>query len=110
MDLTATNVNTHLSLSVLHTNLSHPARLFAFYAPQLWQHPAVVMAAIGALLILAIAASVTTRRWAPAAAAITFLVTLLVDPLGPRHAGRAPGPVSARDLASCSRCRSGCGS
>ena len=76
--LTATNVNTHLSLSVLHTNLSHPARLFGFYEPQLWQHPAVVPAAIGALLILAIAASATARRWAPAAAAITFVVTLLV--------------------------------
>jgi hypothetical protein len=77
-DLTATNVNTSLSLSVLHTNLTHPQRLFAFYAPQLWQHAGVAIAAIVILLVLAIAVSVTTRRWAPAAAAITFLLSLLI--------------------------------
>ena len=78
VDLTAANVNTKLQLSVLGTNLGHPARLFGFYEPQLWQHPAVVIAAIAALLILAVAVSFTVRRSAPAAAALTFLVVLLV--------------------------------
>jgi hypothetical protein len=78
VDLTAANVNTRLQLSVLGTNLGHPARLFGFYEPQLWQHPAVVIAAIAVLLILAVAVSFTVRRSAPAAAALTFLVVLLV--------------------------------
>ncbi len=77
VDLTAANVNTKLQLSVLATNLEHPARLFGFYAPQLWQRPVVVIAAIGALLLLAVAVSFTVRRSAPAAAALTFLVVLL---------------------------------
>jgi hypothetical protein len=78
VDLTAANVNTKLQLSVLATNLGHPARLFGFYAPQLWQRPVVLVAAIAALLILAVAVSFTVRRSAPAAAALTFLVVLLV--------------------------------
>lgn len=77
-DLTAANVNTKLQLSTLGTNLSHPARLFGFYEPQLWQNPAVVIAAIALLLILAVAVSFTVRRSAPAVAALTFLVVLLV--------------------------------
>jgi hypothetical protein len=77
-DLTAATVNTKLQLSVLATNLGHPARLFGFYTPQLWQNPAVVIAAIAVLLILAVATSFTVRRPAPAAAALTFLVVLLL--------------------------------
>jgi hypothetical protein len=78
VDLTAANVNTKLQLSVLATNLGHPARLFGFYAPQLWQRPVVMIAAIAVLLSLAVAVSFTVRRSAPAAAALTFLVVLLV--------------------------------
>jgi hypothetical protein len=78
MDLTAANVNTKLQLSVLVTNLSHPARLFGFYEPQLWQRPAVVIAAIAVALMLAVAVSFRLRRSAPAVAALTFLVVLLV--------------------------------
>ncbi len=77
-DLTAATVNTKLQLSVLATNLSHPARLFGFYEPQLWQDPVVAIAAIAGLLILAVAVSVTVRRPAPAAAALTFLGVLLL--------------------------------
>jgi hypothetical protein len=78
VDLTAANVNTKLQLSVLATNLGHPARTFGFYAPQLWQRPVVLIAAIAALLILAVAVSFAARRSAPAAAALTFLVVLFV--------------------------------
>jgi hypothetical protein len=78
VDLTAANVNTKLQLSVLATNLGHPARLFGFYAPQLWQRPVVMIAAIAVLLSLAVAVSFTVRRSAPAVAALTFLAVLLV--------------------------------
>jgi hypothetical protein len=78
VDLTATNVNTQLRLSVLGTNLSHPGRLFGFYEPQLWQQPAVPIVTIASLLILAVVVSIVFRRPEPAAAALTFLAVLLV--------------------------------
>jgi hypothetical protein len=78
VDLTAANVNTKLQLSVLGTNLRHPGRLFGFYEPQLWQHPAAPIIAIAILLALAIAISVAFRKPEPAVAALTFLAVLLI--------------------------------
>jgi hypothetical protein len=78
VDLTAASVNTKLQLSVLGTNLSHPGRLFGFFEPQLWQHPAAPIVAIAVLLTLAIAISVAVRRLEPAVAAVTFLAVLLI--------------------------------
>jgi hypothetical protein len=76
--LTAKSVNTKLQVSVLATNLSHPNRLFGFYEPELWRHPAVAVLAIAILLILAIVVSFAFRRPEAAAAALTFLAVLLL--------------------------------
>ncbi len=78
IDLTAANVNTKLQLSVLGTNLRHPARLFGFYEPQLWQRPAAPLIAIAIVLIGAVAVSVAFRKPEPAVAALAFLAVLLI--------------------------------
>jgi hypothetical protein len=78
VDITASTVDTNLQLSVLGTNLAHPGRLFGFYEPQLWQHPAVPIIATAIVLLLAIAIGVAVRRPEPAAAALGFLAVLLI--------------------------------
>jgi hypothetical protein len=76
-DLTAPGVNTKLALSVLLTNVSHPERLFGFYAPQLAPSAALALGAIGTVVMLAVVTGVVHRRPAATAAALGFAGVLV---------------------------------
>lgn len=77
IDFTAVSVSSGASVSTLGHNLGSLGRFFAFYEPQVWQHLAVLLIFLIALLVFGLYSGATRSRPAAGFASLGLLLAIL---------------------------------